>query len=65
MGNMSYCRFENTYGDLQDCYDALGEKSLDELSETEKKYAIKLIKMCREIADDFLDEVEAEGYVES
>ena len=53
---MSYCRFENTYGDLQDCYDALGEKSLEELSETEKKYAKKLIKMCREIADDFLED---------
>lgn len=58
MGNMSYCRFENTYGDLQDCYDVLVEKSLDELSKTEKKYAIKLIKMCREIADDFLVEIE-------
>ena len=55
---MSYCRFINTYGDLQECYDALGEKSLDELSETEKKYAKRLIKMCRDIADDFLDEVE-------
>jgi TfoX/Sxy family transcriptional regulator of competence genes len=60
MGNMSYCRFENTYEDLQDCYDALGEKSLDELSETEKKYAKKLIKMCRDIADDFLDDEDDE-----
>ena len=56
---MSYCRFENTFGDLQDCYEALAEKSLDELSETEKKYATKLIKMCRDIADDFLDEDES------
>lgn len=60
MGNMSYCRFENTYRDLQDCYDTLGEKSLDELSETEKKYAKKLIKMCRDIADDFLDDEDDE-----
>ena len=56
MGNMSYIRFENTYRDLQDCYEALGEKSLDELSETEKQYAIKLIKMCREIADEFMED---------
>lgn len=56
MGNMSYCRFENTYSDLQDCYDALGEKSLDELSESEKKYAQRLIKMCKDIAADFGDE---------
>lgn len=54
--NMSYCRFENTYGDLQDCYNALAEEDLDELSESEKKYAKKLIKMCRNIADDFFDE---------
>lgn len=60
MGNMSYCRFENTYGDLQDCYDALSEKDLDELSESEKKYAKKLIKMCRDIADDFLDDEDDE-----
>jgi phage host-nuclease inhibitor protein Gam len=57
---MSYCRFENTYGDLQDCYDALAEKDLDELSESEKKYAKKLIKMCRDIADDFLDDEDDE-----
>lgn len=57
---MSYCRFENTYQDLQDCYDALGEKSLDELSDSEKKYAKKLIQMCKEIADDFLEEAEDE-----
>jgi len=56
MGNMNYCRFENTYGDLQDCYNALAEEDLDELSESEKKYAKKLIKMCRNIADDFFDE---------
>ena len=53
---MNYCRFENTYGDLQDCYNALAEEDLDELSESEKKYAKKLIKMCRNIADDFFDE---------
>ena len=58
MGNMSYCRFENTFEYLQDCYETLAEKSLNELSETEKKYAIKLIKMCRDIADDFIEEDE-------
>lgn len=25
MSNMSYCRFQNTLGDLQDCYEALGD----------------------------------------
>jgi len=53
MGKMKYFRFENTYRDLQGCYDALVEKDLDELSESEKQYAKKLIKMCKDIADDF------------
>ena len=53
MGKMKYFRFENTSRDLQECYDALLEKDLDELSESEKQYAKKLIKMCKDIADDF------------
>lgn len=53
MGNMSYCRFENTYEDLVECYETLQEKYLDELSETERKYAEKLIKLCENIVDDF------------
>lgn len=60
MSNMSYCRFENTYPDLEACYTALVEKSLDELSKTEKKFALKLIKMCRDLADDFEHELETE-----
>ena len=56
MGNLSYCRFENTYADLQDCHETLANNQIDELSESEKKYAQKLIKLCRDIADDFLDD---------
>ena len=55
---MSYCRFQNTYSDLQDCYEALAENGFDELSDSEKKYAIRLVKMCRDISDEFIDEVE-------
>lgn len=36
MGNMSYVRFENTFRDLQDCYDYMDDTS--ELSESEAKY---------------------------
>jgi len=32
MSNMSYCRFENTLADLQDCYEALQEVSPEDLS---------------------------------
>jgi len=48
---MSYCRFQNTYLDLQDCYHALDEKSISELSETEQKYAEKLVELCKKIYD--------------
>ncbi len=39
MGNMSYCRFENTYGDLRDCYDALQDAgSVNELEKDAGQY---------------------------
>lgn len=52
MGNMAYCRFENTLNDLQDCFDALDEDSLidyyDDSSEREKRSIIKLLQLIRE-----------------
>lgn len=45
MSNMSYCRFENTCYDLQDCKQAI----LDNVSEREEKFRERLIKLCREI----------------
>ena len=65
MANMSYCRFENTYGDLQECYDALTEAgSIKEVEENankyEKKYIRKLVELCKDIVADFGDEDEEE-----
>lgn len=45
MGNMSYCRFENIYNDLQDCYEHIG----DDLSGSEARYRKHLIKLCEDI----------------
>ena len=53
MGNMSYCRFENTYKDLKDCWENY-EDPQDELSESEKKYRRLLTDLCREIAEESL-----------
>lgn len=50
MGNMSYCRFENTARDLADCRNNLPQ---EELSESETKAFIKLVKLCREIAERY------------
>lgn len=55
MGNLHYCRFENTYNDLLECEEALAEG--ERLSESEFKYRNKLIKLCKAIAADF-DETE-------
>lgn len=53
MANMSYCMFENTYSDLLDCFEALCDISeLSELSESEAKYAQKLIKLCERVVDN-------------
>jgi hypothetical protein len=60
MANMSYCRFENTLEDLRDCRDALSElNSVSDIeSDSERKAAQRLIKMCKRIADDWGDEGE-------
>lgn len=62
MANMSYCRFENTYHDLKDCYEALNEAgSLESLEQTvneyEKKFIQKLVELCKDITDEFGDEL--------
>lgn len=49
MANMSYCRFENTYSDFQDCITAIEEE--DELSSTEETYMLKL----RDLAQEYID----------
>jgi len=54
MGNMSYCRFENTTRDLLDCQGALEEDA--ELSESENRARIRLISLCKQIADEYYEE---------
>lgn len=56
MPNMSYCRMENTFHDLQDCYENWNDVSKD----SEKKYRSKILTMCREIITDFGDDPEDE-----
>lgn len=51
MPNMSYCRFENTYLDLRDCLRALKMGEVDNLSESELKYALSLVGLCEEMLE--------------
>jgi len=46
MSNMSYCAFENTYGDLEYCADHILDK---DLSKSEKRYRKLLVDLCRDI----------------
>ena len=50
MSNMRYCRFTNTFGDLEECYDAL--TAGEELSEEEADYARRIIDLCHDIVSD-------------
>lgn len=52
MSNMAHCRFHNTRLDLADCIENWDEpKSTEE--EKEKK---RLLKLCREVVNDFGDD---------
>jgi len=55
MGNMSYCRFRNTVGDLRDCYDNMDD---EDISSDEKRARRAIIKLAVQIADDYGDEIE-------
>ena len=46
MSNMSYCRFENTYDDLRDCFDNWHD---DDLSTSEEQYRKMMLNLCKEI----------------
>lgn len=50
MANMSYCRFRNTLQDLRDCYESME----DTLSQEEKRARYSLLKLCSQIADDYV-----------
>lgn len=53
MSNLSYCRFQNTVPDLEDCVEVLEDANgdLSSLSEAERKAAVRLIKLCRRVVD--------------
>ena len=53
MGNMGYCRFQNTLQDLIDCSDNMDENG--DLSPEEKRAREKLIDLCAEIAADYAE----------
>ena len=58
MANMSYCRFENTLSDLEDCYEDMEfGKDFSELSLTEQEARNELVALCKKIAEQFDEEL--------
>ena len=56
MANMSYCRFENTAGDLYDCVNAMQEEDTIEdmdLSEEELRAMKRMRKLCERFLEEY------------
>ncbi len=51
MGNMSYCRFENTAQDLQDCLRAIENDDVYDFSSYELNGFKKLVRLASELAN--------------
>ena len=51
MANMSYCRFENTVHDMQDCIYAIEEGDTSELSNSEVRALEEFLDLAREITN--------------
>ena len=51
MPNMSYCRFENTVTDMQDCINAIEDRETDELSNHEVNALSNFLDLAREITN--------------
>ena len=54
MSNMSYCRFENTYRDLNDCYNNINGK----LSNSEHEYRKRMVELCQSIIDEYDEDLD-------
>ena len=50
MSNMSYCRFQNTFRDLQDCY---ANMDSDDLSKSEFYTRRHMVELCINIANEY------------
>jgi hypothetical protein len=69
MANMSHCRFRNTLTDLHDCEEHMGDRvegecctppeeddgycECESLSKKEAQARLSLIRLCRDISDNF------------
>ena len=59
MGNMSYCRFENTARDLVDCVEAINRGEIHELNNYELDGLKDILDLAEQIVDnkEYIQEV--------
>ncbi len=59
MGNMSYCRFENTAKDLADCVSALMRNEAEDLNHYELDGLAKILEYANDIVDmeDYINDI--------
>ena len=57
MPNMSYCRFENTVNDMQDCLNAIEDREVNDLSDYEAKALQHFLELGKVIVD-YEDDIE-------
>ena len=65
MANMSYCRFENTSNDLQDCVYAMDDAIIIadmDLSKTEMRSMQRMRELCQEFLDHYERLVQADEF---
>ena len=61
MPNMSYCRFENTFGDLIDCLENITE----ETNNRDEDYRKRLVRLLVDMVENCDDEVALMSYLEN
>ena len=59
MGNMSYCRFENTANDLGDCVKALLNNEVEDLNHDELNGLAQILEYANDIIDmkDYINDI--------
>jgi len=61
MGNMSYCRFENTLSDLVDCFLYITE----ETNSRDENFRLRLITLLTQIAENCDNEDDVLSFIEN
>jgi hypothetical protein len=58
MANMSYCRFENTFNDLIDCFDNIWEEAENMRDERFRKTMIRYLKERMDEIEELAEDLE-------